>query len=108
MIKAGEPVTFRGLAARAGVSLDFLYRNTAIRTRIEHHRSAQPRLVPLIALHLDLQLRQRQGGSDRGMAVLPRALAGPGAGSLAASMHLAESPAYAARATSANQPCAVV
>ena len=43
MIKAGEPVTFRGLAARAGVSLDFLYRNTAIRTRIEQHRSAQPR-----------------------------------------------------------------
>ena len=42
MIKAGEPVTFRGLAARAGVSLDFLYRNTAIRTRIEHHRAAQP------------------------------------------------------------------
>jgi Family of unknown function (DUF6262) len=43
MIEAGEPVTFRGLAARAGVSLDFLYRNTAIRTRIEQHRSAQPR-----------------------------------------------------------------
>jgi Family of unknown function (DUF6262) len=42
MIKAGEPVTFRGLAARAGVSLDFLYRNTAIRTRIEQHRTAQP------------------------------------------------------------------
>src|SRR5690348_8217970 len=42
MIKVGEPVTFRGLAARAGVSLDFLYRNTAIRARIEHHRSAQP------------------------------------------------------------------
>ena len=42
MIKAGEPVTFRGLAARAGVSLDFLYRNTAIRARIEHHRTAQP------------------------------------------------------------------
>ncbi len=30
MIKAGEPVTFRGLAAHAGVSLDFLYRNTAV------------------------------------------------------------------------------
>ena len=43
MIKAGEPVTFRGLAARAGVSLDFLYRNTAIRARIEQHRSARPR-----------------------------------------------------------------
>jgi hypothetical protein len=41
MIKAGEPVTFRGLAARAGVSLDFLYRSTAIRARIEHHRSTQ-------------------------------------------------------------------
>ena len=42
MIKAGEPVTFRGLAARAGVSLDFLYRNAGIRARIEHHRSARP------------------------------------------------------------------
>jgi len=42
MIKAGQPVTFRGLAARAGVSLDFLYRNTAIRARIEHHRTAPP------------------------------------------------------------------
>jgi len=42
MIKAGEPVTFRGLAARSGVSLDFLYRHTAIRARIERHRAAQP------------------------------------------------------------------
>jgi len=42
MIKAGEPVTFRGLAARAGVSLDFLYRDAGIRSRIEHHRTARP------------------------------------------------------------------
>lgn len=42
MIKTGEPVTFRGLAARAGVSLDFLYRNTELRARIEHHRCAHP------------------------------------------------------------------
>lgn len=42
MIKAGEPVTFRGLAARAGVSLDFLYRNDGIRQRVEHHRTARP------------------------------------------------------------------
>jgi Family of unknown function (DUF6262) len=42
MIKAGEPVTFRSLAARAGASLDFLYRNAGIRARIEHHRSARP------------------------------------------------------------------
>jgi hypothetical protein len=42
MITEGEPVTFRGLAARAGVSLDFLYRNAGIRSRIEHHRTARP------------------------------------------------------------------
>ena len=42
MIKAGEPVTFRGLAAKSGVSLDFLYRNHGIRQRVEHHRSARP------------------------------------------------------------------
>ena len=40
MIMAGEPVTFRGLAAKASVSLDFLYRNDGIRQRVEHHRSA--------------------------------------------------------------------
>jgi hypothetical protein len=43
MIKAGEPVTFRGLAAKSGVSLDFLYRNDGIRQRVEHHRSARPK-----------------------------------------------------------------
>lgn len=42
MIKEGEQVTFRGLAARAGVSLDFLYRNAGIRSRIEQHRTSRP------------------------------------------------------------------
>ncbi len=42
MITEGEPVTFRGLAARARVSLDFLYRNDGIRQRVEHHRTARP------------------------------------------------------------------
>jgi Family of unknown function (DUF6262) len=42
MIKEGEPVTFRSLAARAGVSLDFLYRNAGIRQRVEHHRMTRP------------------------------------------------------------------
>jgi hypothetical protein len=42
MIKEGEPVTFRRLAARAGVSLDFLYRNAGIRSRIEQTRTARP------------------------------------------------------------------
>jgi len=51
MIKAGEPVTFRGLAARAGVSLDFLYRSPRIRARVEHLRDRQrteaaPRVQP--------------------------------------------------------------
>lgn len=44
MIKEGEPVTFRGLAAKAAVSLDFLYRNAGIRARIEHHRATRPAL----------------------------------------------------------------
>ena len=42
MIKEGEPVTFRSLAARAGVSLDFLYRNAGTRARVEYHRKARP------------------------------------------------------------------
>ena len=46
MIKAGEPVTFRGLAARSGVSLDFLYRHTAIRARIERQRATRPARTP--------------------------------------------------------------
>jgi hypothetical protein len=39
MLRAGQPVTFRGLAAAAPVSLDFLYRNPAIRQRIEQARA---------------------------------------------------------------------
>jgi hypothetical protein len=42
MIADGEQVTFRGLAVRVGVSLDFLYRSTGIRSRIEQHRTARP------------------------------------------------------------------
>jgi hypothetical protein len=49
-IRAGEPVTFRGLAAKASVSLDFLYRNDGIRQRVEHHRSARPGQRPEPAL----------------------------------------------------------
>jgi hypothetical protein len=39
MLRAGQPVTFRGLAAAAPVSLDFLYRNAPIRQRIEQARA---------------------------------------------------------------------
>ncbi|MCW2887372.1 MAG: hypothetical protein QOE54_5740 [Streptosporangiaceae bacterium] len=41
MIRRGDPITFRGLAQTAGVSLDFLYRNTDLRRRIEQLRSQQ-------------------------------------------------------------------
>jgi Family of unknown function (DUF6262) len=45
MLRTGQPVTFRGLAAAAPVSLDFLYRNPALRQRIEQLR-AQPQARP--------------------------------------------------------------
>ena len=45
MLRTGQPVTFRGLAAAAPVSLDFLYRCAAIRQRIEQAR-AQPHARP--------------------------------------------------------------
>lgn len=42
MLRAGQPVTFRGLAAAASVSLHFLYRNPAIRERVEQLRARPP------------------------------------------------------------------
>jgi hypothetical protein len=41
MIRRNEPITFRGLAQTAGVSVDFLYRHTQIRQRVEHLRAQQ-------------------------------------------------------------------
>lgn len=41
MIRDGQPITFRGLAQTAGVSLDFLYRTPQIRNRVEQLRSQQ-------------------------------------------------------------------
>jgi len=41
MIRRNEPITFRGLAQTAGVSLDFLYRHIPIRQRVEHLRAHQ-------------------------------------------------------------------
>ena len=35
MIRSNEPITFRGLARTAGVSLDFLYRCAPIRQRVK-------------------------------------------------------------------------
>ena len=41
MLREGQPITFRGLAQTAGVSLDFLYRHDDIRRRVEHLRAQQ-------------------------------------------------------------------
>lgn len=46
MLRAGQPVTFRGLAAAAAVSLDFLYRNPAIRQHAEQLRARQACTAP--------------------------------------------------------------
>ena len=41
MLRTGQPVTFRGLARHAGVSLDFLYSSSALRQRIQQLRDQQ-------------------------------------------------------------------
>jgi hypothetical protein len=41
MLRAGQPVTFRGLARHAGVSLDFLYSSTELRQRVQQLRDQQ-------------------------------------------------------------------
>lgn len=41
MIRRHQPITFRGLAHNAGVSLDFLYRHPDLRRRVEHLRAQQ-------------------------------------------------------------------
>ena len=41
MLRTGQPVTFRGLARHAGVSLDFLYSSTTLRQRIQQLRDQQ-------------------------------------------------------------------
>lgn len=46
MIRTGQPITFRGLAQTAGVSLDFLYRTTDIRKRVEQLRAQQQNTPP--------------------------------------------------------------
>jgi hypothetical protein len=48
MIARGEPITFRGLAKTAGVSIDFLYRSP-LRTSVEQARGNQQRRPPVRA-----------------------------------------------------------
>jgi hypothetical protein len=46
MVRQGDPITFRGLAQTAGVLLNFLYRTTDIRRRVERLRSQQQTTTP--------------------------------------------------------------
>lgn len=46
MIRRGLPITFRGLAQTANVSVDFLYRCAEIRERIEQLRAQQQSKLP--------------------------------------------------------------
>jgi hypothetical protein len=46
MLRRGDPITFRGLAQTAGVSLDFLYRTPGIRSRVEQLRARQQATAP--------------------------------------------------------------
>jgi hypothetical protein len=46
LVKRGDPITFRGVAAEAGCSPDFLYNSPTLRPRIEHLR-AQQQATPL-------------------------------------------------------------
>jgi Family of unknown function (DUF6262) len=48
IIASGAPVTFRGLAKTAGVSIDFLYRSP-LRARVEQVRADQQRQPPVRA-----------------------------------------------------------
>lgn len=45
MIASGKPITFRGLAKVAGVSIDFLYRSP-LRAQVEQLRASQQRTPP--------------------------------------------------------------
>lgn len=46
IIRSNDPITFRGLAQTAGVSVDFLYRCTPIRQRVQQLRAQQQNTPP--------------------------------------------------------------
>jgi hypothetical protein len=53
MLGSGQPVTFRGLAQTASVSLDFLYRHPELRGRIERLRAQQQARPPAPPAQID-------------------------------------------------------
>ena len=61
MHDAGAPITFQGVAQRAGVSRQWLYKNAQLRAEIEKLRGHQTgsRRVPVAQRTSDASLRQR-------------------------------------------------
>ena len=58
---AGMPITFQGVAARAGVSRQWLYKNRELRGEVEKLRALQtvPQPIPAAQRASDASLRQR-------------------------------------------------
>ena len=65
MLRTGQPITFRGLARHAGVSLDFLYSSPSLRQRIQQLRDQQRTQPGGTASHHDT------GSSSRAVSVGP-------------------------------------
>jgi hypothetical protein len=61
MHDTGEPISFQGVAQHAGVSRQWLYKNTSLRAEIEKLRGPQmgARRVPAAQRASDASLRQR-------------------------------------------------
>jgi uncharacterized protein involved in exopolysaccharide biosynthesis len=63
LIKTGEEINFRTVSNAGGVSVDFLYRHSELRPRIEHLRSRQhDKPPPTVA-------KPEPGRDDRGLVV---------------------------------------
>ena len=77
LITSGEPITFRGLAKTAGVSIDFLYRSP-LRARVEQLRAEQQRTPPAPRPSPSLEQPPSQSNVVRALtAQLDRAQAPP-------------------------------
>ena len=66
LTKAGEAITFRSIAAKAGVSVSYLYKYEELKDRIKHLREQQQREVK----KKSSQPQQYQPASDKSKAVL--------------------------------------
>lgn len=66
LTKAGKEITFRSIAAKAGVSVSYLYKYEELKDRIKHLREQQQRTVSKESI----QTQPYQPASDKSKAVL--------------------------------------